>query len=392
MFLSAVVSTAALGCRERSSPPLPLASAAPSASGGFGPPALAPAPRKGMVWIPKGALVAGTSADSLPRIADEEMGGEQLILEGFHIDVFPYPNEEGAIPLTNVAKPEAAVLCAEQHKRLCTELEWERACKGPNNTTYPYGATYQPERCGTGAAPRLRPNGHRVACRSEFGVRDLHGGVWEWTDSKWGRGSTRDLATVRGGNAQAGELVGRCANAMGRPPDQKYDVVGFRCCAGPRNEAEVVLHVMRGKHLEHLTRIDREFVQELLARLPEDARHDLTEPKDFTADRMFIWRPIGNEELIGVGGCQGLARRPACGVIIARRVLDAPQVLAWISSGHWVPAIHSDHDPRDLWIFGGDELGGFRRLLAYVWGRVSVGTKERRLPKPPKSTSRKKRK
>ena len=48
-----------------------------------------------MVWIPSGPLVAGTPEGSLPRVADEEMPGEQVILKGYYIDVFPYPNEEG---------------------------------------------------------------------------------------------------------------------------------------------------------------------------------------------------------------------------------------------------------------------------------------------------------
>ena len=65
-----------------------------------------------MVWIPPGPLVAGTPPDRLPRIADEEMPGEQVILKAYYIDVFPFPNEEGAIPLTNVAQSEAAKLCA----------------------------------------------------------------------------------------------------------------------------------------------------------------------------------------------------------------------------------------------------------------------------------------
>ena len=185
-----------------------------------------------MAFIPPGALVAGTPPDSLPRIADEEMPGEQVILKGFYIDVFPHPNEEGAIPLTNVTQTEANGLCMEQGKRLCTELEWERACKGPDNTGYEYGERYRPEACGTGSTPALRPSGLRVGCRSEFGVRDLHGGVWEWTSSSWGRSSPRQLVTVRGGNAPAGELVGRCANAMGRPAETKAGSVGFRCCAG----------------------------------------------------------------------------------------------------------------------------------------------------------------
>ena len=102
---------------------------APASS--IAPPTPPPPPRKGMVFIPGGALVAGTPPEKLPRIADEEMPGEQVILKGFYIDVFPYPNEEGAIPLTNLSEPEAEGLCAELGKRLCTELEWERACKGP---------------------------------------------------------------------------------------------------------------------------------------------------------------------------------------------------------------------------------------------------------------------
>ena len=55
-----------------------------------------------MAWIPRGPLVAGTPEGSLPRVADEEMPGEQIILKGYYIDIFPYPDEEGAIPLSNV--------------------------------------------------------------------------------------------------------------------------------------------------------------------------------------------------------------------------------------------------------------------------------------------------
>ena len=57
-----------------------------------------------MVWIEPGPLVAGTPPQQLPRLADQEMPGEQVILKGFYIDVYPYPNEEGAIPLTSVSR------------------------------------------------------------------------------------------------------------------------------------------------------------------------------------------------------------------------------------------------------------------------------------------------
>ncbi len=376
------------GCRsDRTAPTATLpAGSSPAASGSFGPPEPAPPPRRGMVWIPGGALVAGTPPQSLPRIADEEMAGEQVILGGFYIDVFAFPNEEGAIPLTNVTRAEAQRLCEEKDKRLCTELEWERACKGPDNLPYEYGTRYDPNRCQTGTLPKLLPSGIHVGCSSAFGVRDLHGGAWEWTASDWGRGTDPGLVTVRGGNATVGELVGRCANAMGRPPDQASGIVGFRCCVGPPNEAEVNLQVKRGKKLEARERVDQRLVTQLAPQLGQLAGDELKNPEDFRFERMWIWHPIGNEELVVLGGCAGLGKRPACGIVVARVILDQATPLAWASSGHWVPNAHIDRDARDLWLFGGDELGSFRRLVGYVWGRITVGVRERRVPRPRKKS------
>jgi formylglycine-generating enzyme required for sulfatase activity len=385
LLVAAPLVVSALGCRDREPDRSAAeAGAEPSATSSLGPPASLPPPQKGMAWIPGGALVAGTAPDAFPRIADEEIPGEQVILKGFYIDVFPHPNEEGAIPLTNVSQSDARALCEEHGKRLCTELEWERACKGPNHRRYEYGDAYRADRCMTGAQPAMRPSGFRVGCRSEFGVHDMHGGVWEWTDSPWGRGVDRELVTLRGGNAPAGELVGRCANAMGRPPDTKTGAIGFRCCSGPKNQAEVVLDVERGKKLEYRNTIDKKLAQQIAAQLPEEAKQEIGTLDKVVFERSWIWRPLGNEELYLIGGCAGLGVEPSCGIVIARIHLDRPTLIGWASSGHWAPTLHGDVDPRDLWLFGGDKLGQFKRLVAYVWGKVSVGPKERRLPKPKK--------
>lgn len=356
----------------------------PSASASIGPPIAPPEPKQGMVWIPGGALVAGTPPDAYPRLADEEMPGEQVILHGFYMDTFPFPNEEGAIPRTNVTQADAAALCEERDKRLCTELEWERSCKGPNNHTYEYGNAYRAERCGTGSSSTMRPTGFLVGCKSEFGPRDMHGGVWEWTASPWGRGSDRPLVAVRGGNAPQGELVGRCANAVGRSAESRAANVGFRCCAGPRNESEVVLSVVRGDKLDARPTPDKELAASALRLLPAEAKQDIGEQKGFRFERHWVWRPIGNEELHVLSGCSGLAVKPACGIVLMRSTLTAPKVLTWVSSGHWAPMLHMDTDPRDMWLFGGDELGQFRRQVGYVWGQVSVGPKERKVPRPKK--------
>ena len=118
-----------------------------------------------MVWIPNGPLVAGTPEGSLPRISDEEMPGEQVILRAYYIDVFPYPNEEGAIPLTNVSQEAALAMCAARSKRLCSELEWERACKGPDNLRYEYGDGSRAVIRGFAAA-RARPTAWRSCSTS----------------------------------------------------------------------------------------------------------------------------------------------------------------------------------------------------------------------------------
>ncbi len=373
----------------------PSASAAPSSSaprpkGSIGPPEPEPVPRQGMVWIPGGALVAGTPKDWLPRKAEAEMLGEQVILHGYYIDVFPYPNEEGAIPLTNVTQSEASALCIARGKRLCTELEWERACKGPNNLPYEYGERHRADRCGTGVQPSLRPSGIKVGCRSDFGVRDLHGGGFEWTASPWGRGTSGGAFTVRGGNGNAGEVVARCANAEPRPLDTKSGVVGFRCCAGPANEAEVTLRPRTGKHLEEFERIERQRSARLIAALPEEARSALRgTPR---VERLWVWRPVANEELETAAICTGVGVHPICGVLVARVELGSAKAVAWARSGLFIASLHMEADPKDLWLLGGDEVGRFKRLISYAWGRVTLHAEDRHVAKVDKKKKKKNRK
>jgi sulfatase modifying factor 1 len=341
-----------------------------------------------MVWIPRGPLVAGSPPGSLPRIADEEMPGEQIILKGYYIDIFPYPNEEGAIPLSNVTQEAAQALCTERGKRLCGELEWERACKGPDNRRYEYGESYRAERCGTGAPPVMRPTGIRVACRSGFGVRDMHGGAWEWTSSPWGRGAAPGFVTLRGGNSTEGEIVGRCANAEPQKPTVASGTVGFRCCAGAANNAEVVLDIKRGPGLKLLDKLDKDQLAQIIAALPAEAKTELG-GRPGVVDHQWLWRPIGNEELYATRLCSGLGQRPACGVLIHRVVLGRVNVLAWASSRHWLPSVETDRDLRDLWMIGGDETGTYQRLIQYRYGTIAVTAEEHRVRE---SSSNKKKK
>ncbi|HTM45940.1 MAG TPA: SUMF1/EgtB/PvdO family nonheme iron enzyme, partial [Polyangiaceae bacterium] len=350
-FAMGLLATSCKHPQSRPSEELVVASASPSnRESREKPPWLvkedAPAVPKGMVWIPKGALVAGTPPGELPRIADQEMEGQQLILNGFFMDVFAYPNEAAAIPLTNVTLEQARALCVERGKRLCSELEWERACKGSSNTEYEYGSRYWADACATGNPAQMLPSGLHYACHSDFGVRDLHGSVWEWTDSPWGRGGPENHVAIRGGNEIHGEVVGRCANARQQAPDDKSSELGFRCCMGERNPAEVVLHVTKGAFLERHNKVDTGFANLVRAALPEQAEKALPKGAPFLVDRIWTWRPMGNEALTVVGGCATTGVQKHCGAVIGRNLAGKWQPLQWVHSGYFSPEAHVDRDPH----------------------------------------------
>ena len=336
------------------------------------------APRAGMVWIPGGTLRAGTPPSLIPRIADEELAGVEVAMQGFYMDLLPYPNEAGAIPTSNVTRADAARLCEAKGKRLCSELEWERACKGEGNTSYEYGDAYRATSCGTGVPieqAARQPEGERLSCVSGFGVRDMHGGVWEWTSSTWGRGSANpEMGVLRGGNAPAGELVGRCANGIGRVATTKGATMGFRCCAGEANVAKVDLAQVSGVPLERSGK-----PSELAAPLVAITKGAWLAHSDGGAaafTRVWTWHPVPNEELVIAGGCGRVQGVLDCGAVVGRGG-PSPRVLAEIPTGLDFPDVQQNGDARHLRIRGLELRGGFLRDVIYTYGIVDVAEKKR---------------
>ena len=330
------------------------------------------APRAGMAWVPPGTLKAGTAPGATPRIAEEELPGSNVELKGFYIDLLPWPNEHGAIPTTNVSRDDAQALCEQKGKRLCTELEWERACKGEQNTTYEYGADYKAATCGTGIPieeAARRPTGDRPACKSAFGVLEMHGGAWEWTSSRWGRGSKEELGVLRGGNAALGELVGRCANGLARPPKQKSATMGFRCCAGPKNDAEVDLAQSTGPALVGITKT--EALREVAALSGAPAAK--VTASTWVAGAGWRWRPVANETLLVVSGCTW-APAPAQGSC-AFGVLREPDrsVVIAAPTDRMIVDVALAGDRRKLRAVGFDSIGSYVRDLTYAVGVVDLG-------------------
>ena len=180
-----------------------------------------------MVYIPQGPFLSGR-LHSEANVPTTEPLLELRRTKGFLIDVFEYPNLEGAAPQFGSTWEEADTLCREQGKRLCTADEWERACKGPRSQVYSYGDFYDPEHCGQGVE-EPSPSGARTLCRSEYGVFDLSGGFREWTatEQKPGR------MLVKGGLKSQPEKGTRCALATDESARLGDQSIGFRCCRDP---------------------------------------------------------------------------------------------------------------------------------------------------------------
>lgn len=137
------------------------------------------------------------------------------------IDAHESPGK-GQLPEVMVTWTRAEELCRGRGLRLCTADEWENACRGPKGASWPYGASFAPDACNTGAKGRkLVASGSLESCKSAAGAYDMSGNAAEWTADR----------TIRGGSAMD-RSQGACSRSEPRKgPDRAYRDVGFRCCA-----------------------------------------------------------------------------------------------------------------------------------------------------------------
>ncbi len=106
-------------------------------------------------------------------------------------------------PINCVTQLQAAAYCAWAGARLPSEVEWEKAARGPGARRYPWGpwspscARAHMDETGdsatrgcstrTTAAAGARPSGS-----SPYGVRDAGGNVWEWMGGHFERDALAD--------------------------------------------------------------------------------------------------------------------------------------------------------------------------------------------------------
>ncbi len=266
------------------------------------------------IEIRGGAFKAGSVPGSEGRHPELEPRLYEVELGPYQIDRLPYPNDPAKPALTDVSRKQARQLCAERGARLCTELEWERACKGPESDDYASGKLWDP-RCAQ------QPE----SCASGFDVVAMGGALREWTASDVipaAKDGTSGAA-VRGAAATAPGEDHRCAARHAVDPKSSSKDLGFRCCKGAPNAA--VVKEPRLGDIFAKTHLSAARLQKLLASDPHtasiakdvqffrepDAAHTVvargpgdTMGFDFTV-LPLVWHPVAGAEYLLVAARSG---------------------------------------------------------------------------------------
>jgi formylglycine-generating enzyme required for sulfatase activity len=220
-----------------------------------------PATPEGMILVPAGPFTMGNNND-FHDSDDDEKPQHTVDLPAFFIDKYPVTNRDyaaflratghagpghwpgsGAVPAGKEDHPVVGVTYADvmayvqwKNRRLPTEQEFEKACRGTDARRWTWGNTFDKTRANVGQATTTPVTAYPTGV-SPYGAFEMAGNVWEWNSSWYElypgsppnrtveRFLGQQVKSVRGGSY--GSDIGSADRGHSRP-DESSTSLGFR--------------------------------------------------------------------------------------------------------------------------------------------------------------------